>query len=153
MAKDFKGRFDCLGENAEKYIAFFAPINIEYDNDITVTYKLKYIDSYQFMDSSLSSLVDNVSEIHNKKPMDEFIDNARSMITSLLHSIENLSEINKKIEKLENKSNNNFISMETSLLQIVNDLSEINKKELVDEFTDGFGSMSTLLLHLVNDLL
>ena len=48
------------------------------------------------MDSSLSSLVDNLSEINNKKPDDEFIDNIRSIITSLSCNVHNLSEINEK---------------------------------------------------------
>ena len=52
------------------------------------------------MDSSLSSLVENLSEINNKKSEDEFIDNIRSMITSLSHSVDNLSEINKKNRKI-----------------------------------------------------
>ena len=39
-------------------------------------YKLKCIDSYRFMQNSLSSLVDNLSEIDNKKPKD----NMTSMI-------------------------------------------------------------------------
>ena len=33
------------------------------DNDKTITYKLKFIDSFRFMRASLSSLVDNFSEI------------------------------------------------------------------------------------------
>ena len=93
LAKEFKGSFDCLGENTEKYITFFAPINIEHVNDTTVTYKLKLIDSYRFMPSSRSSLVDNLSKIKSKKPEDEFIDNFRSMITSLSYSVDYLSEI------------------------------------------------------------
>ena len=48
------------------------------------------------MSSSLSSLVDNLSEINNKKPMDELIDNIRSMITSLSCNVDNLSGIYKK---------------------------------------------------------
>ena len=32
----------------------------------TVTYRLKFIDSYRFMQDSLSNLVDNLSEINNK---------------------------------------------------------------------------------------
>ena len=88
------------------------------------------------MDSSLSSLVDNLPEINNKKPEDEFIDNFRSMVASLSHSVDNLSEINKKIEKSENKFNDTFRSMQTSLSHLVNDLSEINKKEPVDGFRD-----------------
>ena len=57
LAKEFKGSFDCLGENTEKDITFSVPINIEHDNGKTVTYKLKFIDSYRFMDSSLSILL------------------------------------------------------------------------------------------------
>ena len=103
------------------------------------------------MQSSLSSLTDNLSEINNKKPEDEFIDNFRSMLTSLSHFFDNLSEINKKNpEKSENKFNNNFRAIQTSLSYLVNDLSEINKKETIDEFTDSFRSMQALLSHLVN---
>ena len=98
--------------NTEKYITFSIPINIECDNDKTVTYKLKFIDSYRFMPSSLSSLVDNLSEINNKRPTGEFIDNIRSMVTSLSYNADNLSEINKKNEKSENKFIDNFRSMQ-----------------------------------------
>ena len=125
---------------------------MDHDNSKEITYKLKFIDSYRFMSSSLSSLIDNLSEINNKKLEDEFIDNIRSMITSSLHSLVNLSEINKKIEKSENKSNGNFRSIQNSLSNLVNDLSEINKQEPADEFIDAFRSMSTLLSHLVNYL-
>ena len=38
----------------------------EDDNDKTITYKLKFIDTCRFMRSKLSDLVDNLSEINNK---------------------------------------------------------------------------------------
>ena len=80
LAREFKGKFDCVGENTEKYITFSVPIkkvidaDSDNDNDSdkdkdkakTVTYRLKFIDSYRFMQGSLSSLVDNFSEINNK---------------------------------------------------------------------------------------
>ena len=66
LARKSKGNFDCLGENTEKYITFSAPIKKEHDNGKTTTYKLKFIDSYRFMQDSLSNLVDNLSEINNK---------------------------------------------------------------------------------------
>ena len=47
----------------ENYITFTVPIKKELNNGKTVTYKLKFIDSYRFMQSSLSDLVDNTSEI------------------------------------------------------------------------------------------
>ena len=66
LAEEFKGEFECLGENTEKYISFSVPIKKEHDNDKTITYKIKFIDSCRFMQSKLSDLVDNLSEINNK---------------------------------------------------------------------------------------
>ena len=69
LVKEFEGNFDCLGENTEKYITFSVPLkkNIENKN-LEINYKIKFIDSFRFMSSSLSKLVDNISEgIHNNK--------------------------------------------------------------------------------------
>ena len=49
LAREFKGNFECLGENTEKYITFSIPIKKEYDNSKTIIYKLKFIDSCRFM--------------------------------------------------------------------------------------------------------
>ena len=70
--KEFEGNFECLGENTEKYITFSVPIKKKIENkDLQITYKIKFIDSYRFMASSLSKLVDNLSEgIHNNKCFD-----------------------------------------------------------------------------------
>ena len=70
--KEFEGNFECLGENTEKYITFSVPIKKKIENkDLEITYKIKFIDSYRFMASSLSKLVDNLSEgIHNNKCSD-----------------------------------------------------------------------------------
>ena len=72
MAKEFEGNFECLGENTEKYITFSVPIKKKIENkDLEITNKIKFIDSYRFMSSSLSKLVDNLSEgIHNNKCVD-----------------------------------------------------------------------------------
>ena len=69
LVKESEGNFECLGENTEKYITFSVPIKKKIENkDLEITYKLKFIDSYRFMSSSLSKLVDNLSEgIHNNK--------------------------------------------------------------------------------------
>ena len=62
LAKEFEGQFECLGANTEKYISFSVPIKKELDNGKTFTYKLQFIDSFRFMSSKLSDLVDNLSE-------------------------------------------------------------------------------------------
>ena len=72
LVKEFEGNFECLGENTEKYITFSVPIKKKIENkDLEITYKIKFIDSYRFMSSSLSKLLDNLSEgIHNNKCLD-----------------------------------------------------------------------------------
>ena len=72
LVKEFNGNFECLGENTEKYITFLVPIKKKIENkDLEITYKIKFIVSYRFMSSSLSKLVDNLSEgIHNNKCLD-----------------------------------------------------------------------------------
>ena len=69
LVKEFEDNFDCLGENTEKYITFSLPLKKKIENkNIEITYKIKFIDSFRFMSSSLSKLVDNLSEgIHNNK--------------------------------------------------------------------------------------
>ena len=50
-----------------KYITFSVPISKELDNGKTITYRLKFIDSFRFVSTSLSSLVDNLCEIYKKE--------------------------------------------------------------------------------------
>ena len=72
LVKEFEGNFDCLGENSEKYITFSVPFKKKIENkNLEITYKIKFIDSLRFMSSSLSKLVDNLSQgIHNNKCAD-----------------------------------------------------------------------------------
>ena len=72
LVKEFKGNFECLGENTEKYITFLVPIKKKIENKVLeITYKIKFIDSYRFMSSLLSKLVDNLSEgTHSNKCLD-----------------------------------------------------------------------------------
>ena len=66
MAEEFKGQFKCLGENTEKYITFSVPTEKEHDNGKKTTYKIKFIDTWRFMQSKLSDTVDNLSEINKE---------------------------------------------------------------------------------------
>ena len=67
LAEEFKGQFECLGENTEKYITFSVPIKKENEDGKTTTYKIKFIDTCRFMQSKLSDLADNLSEINNNE--------------------------------------------------------------------------------------
>ena len=61
LAKEFKGYFECIGENTEKYITFSVPIKKELDDGETITNRIRFKDSFGFMQDSLSNLVDNLS--------------------------------------------------------------------------------------------
>ena len=70
LANEFEGQFECLGGNTEKYKTFSVLIEkevIKIDKDgnesvVTISYKIKFIDSARFMASSLSNLVDNLAK-------------------------------------------------------------------------------------------
>ena len=79
LANRFEKQFECLGENAEKYKTFSVPIEKEVtkidkddnENFLTISYKINLIDSTGFMATSLSNLVDNLTEgIHKIKCKD-----------------------------------------------------------------------------------
>ena len=71
LAEEFEEQFECLGENTDKYITFSVPIKKEFGNGKSTTYKIKFIDSFRFMSSSLSNLVDNLFEgLHCDKCID-----------------------------------------------------------------------------------
>ena len=55
LAREFKGNFECLGENTEKYISFTVPFKkVINDEEIKYKkYKIRISDSYRFMQDSL----------------------------------------------------------------------------------------------------
>ena len=81
------------------------------------------------MQESLSSLVDNLSEINKKN---RWMNLLITLDLSWLHYHVFLMiylKLIKKIRKLENKFIDNLRSMSSSLSCLVDDLSEINKKD------------------------
>ena len=49
LAEEFEGQFESLGEYAEKYITFSVPIKKQLDNGKSITYKIKFIDSFKYI--------------------------------------------------------------------------------------------------------
>lgn len=71
LTNEFKGQFECLGENIEKHKTFSVPIEKEIrkiykdDNEITkITIFLitEFINSSRFMASLVSNLINNFAE-------------------------------------------------------------------------------------------
>ena len=65
LAEEFKGELDCIEEDMEKYITFFVPIKKKCDDSKKIAYELRFIDSFRFMLTSFSELVDNMSANFN----------------------------------------------------------------------------------------
>ena len=53
LAEEFKGELNCIGENREKYITFSVPIKKECNDGKTIGRKLRFIDSFRFILTSL----------------------------------------------------------------------------------------------------
>ena len=70
LAEESKKQFTCLGENSKKYITFTVLIEKKVTRidkngkkyTKNISYKLQFTDSARFMASSLSNLVNNISE-------------------------------------------------------------------------------------------
>ena len=98
LVKEFEGNFECIGENTEKYITFSVPIKKKIENkDLEITYKFKLIHSYRFMASSLSKLVDTLSEgIRNNKCVNSCLDYIKIKNEKLLLKCFNCNNYYKK---------------------------------------------------------
>ena len=100
LANKFEGKFEWPGENTEKYKIFSVPIEKEIagiDKDgneivVTISYIIKFIDSAEFTTTSLSNLVDNLTEgIHEIKwtDYDFFLEYEMKNGQNLLHELHN----------------------------------------------------------------
>ena len=106
LAEEFEGKFECLGENTEKYITFSVPIKKEItkkdkngnDKIIKISYKIKFIDSYRFLSTSLSNLVDNLSKgLHECKDSESYLDYVTIKDSKLILGALTVKRIMKKI--------------------------------------------------------
>ena len=79
LANAFEGKFECFGENTKKAKLFpvrqkkklLKSIEDGNENVATISYKIEFVDSARFMATSLSNLVDNLTEgIHKIKCKD-----------------------------------------------------------------------------------
>ena len=115
LAKEFEGKYEFLGENTEKYKTFSIPIEKEVTKTdkhgsksvVTVSYKIKFINSARFMASSLSNLIDNLTEEFHKvkcKDCDRFLEyesaeNNLIKYKSLSHNKDYSKKLDEKFKK------------------------------------------------------
>ena len=92
---------------AYNLIAFFVPIKRECDNNKIITYKLRFIDSFRLMSTSLSELVDNMSGNFNSIECKSCTENNRCEECKKL--IEGLIKMFRSIHQFCNGDSHKFI--------------------------------------------
>ena len=112
------------GENARKYVS--VSISEELHNGKTITYKLKFTDRFRFILTSLSSFVDNLSEIYSKKYRDK---NCKSMCDFIGFKNSKLHYKCKKCKKGQLKPINELIKKFSNTYKFCNE--DINKFDLL----------------------
>ena len=151
----------CIGENTEKYISFSVNVQEDIDNNDDVdeeeerkpkNYRLRFIDCFSFMNFSLDSLRDNLSEINYKTCVKckeriksvqycKFIDlsNKKSRYKCLKCNDISYKSIKPLIEKfpntyrLSNEDNQKFILLIRKGVypyEYIDDWSKLNETEL-----------------------
>ena len=64
-----EGDLVCIPSTEEKYITFNKKIKVDEINDVDITFEIRFIDSFKFLQTSLANLVSNLqpSDFHNTK--------------------------------------------------------------------------------------
>ena len=62
---DTKGKTSCIAENEEKYITFSKDILVDVVDEKKVYVKLKFLDTFRFMDKSLAELVKTTTKFEH----------------------------------------------------------------------------------------
>ena len=99
-----KGKLDCIPSTEEKYISFSKHIKVgEYrhiqGNMCDITFEIRFLDSYKFLQSSLGKLVSNLSleDLHNTKS--EFKKNIDLLSRKGVYPYDYISSLAKLSEK------------------------------------------------------
>ena len=98
---------------SKKYIIFSVPLKKENDNGEKITYNLKFIDSYRFISTSLSNLVDNLSGVYDKE-CKKYVERKKVRLNCEFIDFKNCrlnykcKECNKSYTKLTNESIKSF---------------------------------------------
>ena len=115
----------------EKYISFSVSTKLKDEEEELVTYKLKFIDSKRFMNTSLLKLVDNMSGINKyKSEVEEFSKNIE-LLKKLSdgYSRTETDKYTKNIRSMINKPktlNNDYLGNNNNLGSMINALSILN---------------------------
>ena len=110
LAIEFKGELNCNEDSVNNYITFSVPIEKEVINNNgdkkTIRYKLKFIDGFRFMSTSLSELVDNTSEIFNSVECKSCIEKTKINLECYFVGLKNNRLIYKCMECKEERKKN-----------------------------------------------
>ena len=94
-----EGKLDCIPSTEEKYISFSKHIEVGvYPDGGPITFEIRFLDSYKFLQSSLSNLVSNLSEKDFKVISGEYKKNIELITRKGVYPYDYISSLNKLSE-------------------------------------------------------
>ena len=94
-----EGKLDCIPCTEEKYISFSKHIKVgEYPDGKPLTFEIRFLDSYKFLQSSLGNLVSNLSEKDFKVIRSEFKKNTEILTRKGVYPYDYISSLDKLSE-------------------------------------------------------
>ena len=93
-----EGKLDCIPNTEEKYITFSKHIEVDIYNGRPITFEIRFLDSYKFLQSSLAGLVSNLSEEDFKNIRGEFKNNNSILTKKGVYPYDYISSLDKLSE-------------------------------------------------------
>ena len=93
-----EGKLDCIPNTEEKYITFSKHIEVGSYNGNPVTFEIRFLDSYKFLQSSLAGLVSNLTEEDFKNIKGEFKNNNSILTKKGIYPYDYISSLDKLSE-------------------------------------------------------
>ena len=93
-----EGKLDCIPNTEEKYITFSKHIEVDSQNGRPVTFEIRFLDSYKFLQSSLAGLVSNLSKEDFKNIRGEFKNNDSIITKKGVYPYDYISSLDKLSE-------------------------------------------------------
>ena len=99
LAEELEEQIECSGENTENYITFSVPTKKQNENNKTIIFKIKFINSVNVMSSSPSSLDDNLAERSRKDKCKTVSPIMNTLQSAMAHWYSNVQSATKIIRK------------------------------------------------------
>ena len=93
-----KGDLECIPSKEEKYISFYKKIKVDEINGAEITFEIRFIDSFKFLQTSLANLVSNLQPSDFRNTKYTFKSNTRLLTRKGVYPYDYVSSLEKLSE-------------------------------------------------------